>query len=65
MLPEIGLMIGAYIITRMLVVAIPPTKTGAVGQVIATIAAVITILVAAGVMLDLFTRGTTTPGLTP
>lgn len=56
MIPEIGLMIGAYIITRMVVIAAPPQTNGAVAQVIATAFSMATILLTAIVMFDLFTR---------
>ncbi len=59
MIPEIGLMIGAYIITRMVAAVAPPEKNGAAAQLIVTAFATVTILIAAFVMFDLFTRGAT------
>jgi hypothetical protein len=57
MIPEIGLMIGAYIITRMIAAVAPPEKNGMAAQLIVTVFATCTILITAFVMYDLFTRG--------
>ncbi len=62
MLPEIGLMVGAYIITRMLTFAVPPEKNGTFGQALAPGAAIVTILISGGVVYDLFVRGTKLSG---
>jgi hypothetical protein len=59
MIPEIGLMIGAYIITRMIIAIAPPDKNGPVAQVIVAVFSILTIVVAAFVMYDLFARGAT------
>ncbi len=57
MIPEIGLMIGAYIITRMVAAMVPPEKNGTAAQLIVTVFATVTIFITGFVMYDLFTRG--------
>ena len=56
MIPEIGFMIGAYIVTRMVALILAPEpKPGATARVLA----LVTILISTLVMLDLLLRGTT------
>ena len=57
MIPEIGLMIGAYITIRMVAAVAPPEKNGTAAQLIVTVCAIVTILVTGFVMYDLFARG--------
>jgi hypothetical protein len=57
MIPEIGVMIGLYILTRMLVLVIDKAQAGSV-----RIFAAITLIVSALVMADLLVRGTATAG---
>ena len=55
MIPEIGVMVGLYIVTRMGEMMVPKTS------VAVRISAVVTTMVAMLVMVDLFTRGATIP----
>jgi len=57
MIPEIGLMIGAYIITRMVASMPWPEKNATAAQLVVTIFASVTVLVSGFVVYDLFTRG--------
>lgn len=56
MIPAIGLMIGAYIFTRMLETALQPTTNLAI-----KILAVITIIIVCVCVLDLITTAKTVP----
>ena len=56
MIPEIGVMVGAYIVTRMLELIVGPNSRAAV---ITRAFAIVTILVSLVVIADLALRGTT------
>ena len=56
MIPDIGILMGTYIITRMVEVVLPKRKDGT-ENVVSQLLALITILVAVFVMLDLFMKG--------
>jgi hypothetical protein len=60
MIPDIGLMIGAYIITRMFSFL---TRKGQMEEsLVVKIFAIITMLLTFVVVIDLFTRGTSKSG---
>ncbi len=63
MIPEIGIMIGLYVISRMAEMILRPRQNAA-AQVLVMIPAVVTILATLFILMDLFTRGNTAiPGL--
>ncbi len=58
MIPDIGVMIGAYIITRM--ISFLTRKEQRAESFIVKVLAVITIIVTVVVIIDLFSKGTNT-----
>ena len=59
MIPTIGVMIGCYIVTRM--VYMVSVKDRVIDRIVVGILAIITIIVAIGAMIDLVATGSPTP----
>lgn len=63
MIPDIGVMVGAYIFTRMFAVIAPLDNRTSIGHILETIFALITMFIALVVMYDLVTRGASMPSI--